>query len=180
METQERIKCPLACLPSTLRAFHPTPPQGRIRRPALCASFPPPPQGEERSTQGGLFFVCRLSARSLCVALPRPRGGHVSPPCALHPTPPQGRNDAHRAGFFCAPTVFIFYQAVYSKPPNYQVIVLVNCTLILAFLLNVCTAFEHIVERNQSDKTLRPLPLIARACRIKSCKLPSTIRYSPK
>ena len=82
--------------------------------------------------------------------------------------------------FFCAPTVAIFYQAVYSKPPNYQVIVLVNCTLILVFLLNVCTVFELIVEENPSDKTLHPLPLIARKCRIKSCKLPSTIRYSPK
>ena len=60
------------------------------------------------------------------------------------------------------------------------VIVLVNCTLILVFLLNVCTVFELIVEENPSDKTLHPLPLIARKCRIKSCKLPSTIRYSPK
>ena len=91
-----------------------------------------------------------------------------------------GGRETHRAGFFCAPTVFIFYQAVYSKPPNYQVIVLVNCTLILVFLLNVCTVFEHIVEENQNDKTLRPLPLIARACRIKSCKLQTPIRYSPK
>ena len=63
---------------------------------------------------------------------------------------------------------------------NYQVIVLVNCTLILVFLLNICTIFEHDVEENQSDKTFWPLSFIAPKCRKKSCKLSTLFRYSPK
>ena len=127
--------------------------------------------------------LCRLLVCALHRTTHRafPRLVAHRPPCALHLHPhPRRKSEAHRAGFFCALSAPIFYQAVYSKPPNYQVIVLVNCTLILAHSFNYHPVYVHFVDWNQSDKIFLPYFLFAQNCRVEKLQTPSSISLQPQ
>ena len=130
METQERIKCPLACLlPAPCAWPYPAPGEDAPSRLVRFISTPHP-RGKSEAHRAGFF--CVPTVRPLPVRGPTPPQGRTRFPAlcvSSYPSEGEGEKPTGRAIFFVRRPCSFSIKPCTRNLRNYQVIVLVNCTL---------------------------------------------------